>query len=138
MAALEGGLAAVATSSGTAAIMMTIFALCTSGDNIICTSHVHGGTHHQFKGFLSRLGIDTKFVVGDDPEDFRTMVDERTKCFFVESIGNPAFNVPDLEALATVAHEAGVPLIVSAKILAERIRAPGVGEIKPPSFFPAS
>ena len=112
IAALEGGLSAVATSSGTAAIMMTIFALARSGDNIVATSNIHGGTYHQFKAFLSRLGIKTKFVIGDDPDDIRKMIDPKTRCVFVESIGNPAFNIPDLEALSQIAHDAGVPMIV--------------------------
>ena len=112
MAALEGGIAAVSTSSGTAAIMMTIFALARSGDNIIASSNVHGGTHHQFKGFLSRLGIEAKFVIGDSPVDFQKLIDSRTKCLFVESIANPAFTVPDLEDLSQIAHDAGVPMIV--------------------------
>ena len=112
IAALEGGLSAVATSSGTAAIMMTIFALARSGDNIVASSNVHGGTHHQFKGFLSRLGIEARFVIGDSPNEFRKLINTRTKCLFVESISNPAFTVPDLEELSRVAHDAGVPMIV--------------------------
>ena len=91
---------------------MTIFALAKSGDNIVATTHVHGGTHHQLKGHLPRLGIETKFVVGDNPNDFKKQIDSNTKCIYIESIGNPAFNVPDIETLSKVAHEAGVPLIV--------------------------
>ena len=103
----------MATSSGTSAIIMAILALAKSGDNIVATSNIHGGTHHQLKGFLSRLGIQTHFVIGDNPNDFKTLIDENTQCLFLESIGNPRCNVPDLERLVEIAHDAGIPIIVS-------------------------
>lgn len=114
MAALEGGVAALATSSGQAAQFITLAALAHSGDNIISTSNLYGGTYNQFKVFLPRLGISTKFVkdAGDNPEEFRKLIDDKTKAIFVESIGNPRYNVPDLEAIAKIAHEAGVPVVV--------------------------
>ena len=78
------------------------------------TSNLYGGTYNQFKVFLPRLGIQTKFVNGDKPEDIAAAIDEKTKAVYVESIGNPRYNVPDLQAIAKVAHDAGVPLIVSS------------------------
>ncbi|WP_298598371.1 O-acetylhomoserine aminocarboxypropyltransferase/cysteine synthase family protein [Zoogloea sp.] len=112
IAALEGGVAAVATSSGQAAQFLAITTIAQAGDNIVSTSYVYGGTYNQFKVTLPRLGIDVKFVDGDRPEDFRRAIDANTKALYVETIGNPRFNIPDFEALAKVAHEAGIPLIV--------------------------
>ena len=113
MAALEGGVAALAASSGQAAQFMTIAALAHAGDNIISTSNLYGGTYNQFKVFMPRLGITTKFVDVDKLDDLAKAIDEKTKAVYVESIGNPRYNVPDLEAIAKVAHDAGVPLVVS-------------------------
>src|SRR6187399_2122859 len=112
IAALEGGVAAVAVASGQAAQFLALATLAGSGDNIVSTSFLYGGTYNQLKVALPRLGITTKFVDGDDPEAFRRAIDERTKAIYVETIGNPRFNIPDFEALAAVAHEAGVPLVV--------------------------
>ena len=112
IAALEGGVAAVATSSGQAAQFLAITTIAQAGDNIVSTSYLYGGTYNQFKVALPRLGIDVKFVDGDNPEDFKQAIDEKTKAIYVETIGNPRFNIPDLEALAQVAHDAGIPLIV--------------------------
>ncbi|KAI9815691.1 MAG: Homocysteine synthase [Pycnora praestabilis] len=112
IAALEGGVAAVAASSGQAAQFMTIAALAHAGDNIISTSNLYGGTYNQFKVFFPRLGIKTKFVNGDDPQEFKKLIDDKTKAIYIESIGNPRYNVPDFEAIVRVAHEAGVPVVV--------------------------
>ncbi|KAJ5665343.1 Pyridoxal phosphate-dependent transferase major region subdomain 2 [Penicillium maclennaniae] len=112
IAALEGGVAAVAASSGQSAQFMTISALAHAGDNIVSTSNLYGGTYNQFKVMLPRLGITTKFVNGDDPADIRDAIDEKTKLVYVETIGNPRYNVPDFEAIAQVAHEKGIPLVV--------------------------
>ena len=113
IAALEGGVAAVAASSGQAAQFMAIAALAHAGDNIVSTTSLYGGTYNQLKVSLPRLGIATKFVKDDKPEDFAKAIDENTKAVYLESIGNPKYNVPDFEAIAKVAHEAGVPVIVS-------------------------
>jgi hypothetical protein len=113
MAALEGGVAAVAASSGQAAQFMAIAALAHAGDNIVSTTNLYGGTYNQLKVFLPRLGIDTKFVNGDKAEDFAKAIDEKTKAVYIESIGNPKYNIPDFEAIAKVAHDHGVPVIVS-------------------------
>ncbi|MFN9468511.1 MAG: O-acetylhomoserine aminocarboxypropyltransferase/cysteine synthase family protein [Pseudanabaena sp.] len=112
IAALEGGVAALATSSGQAAQFLAIATLAQAGENIVATSYLYGGTYNQFKVTLPRLGINVKFVDGDNPEDFRKQIDENTKALYVETIGNPQFNIPDFEALAAIAHENGIPLIV--------------------------
>lgn len=113
IAALEGGVGALASSSGQGAQFITIATLAQAGDNIVSTSNLYGGTYNQFKVFLPRLGINTKFVNGDKAEDIAAAIDEKTKAVYVESIGNPRYNIPDLEAIAKVAHDAGVPLVVS-------------------------
>jgi len=112
IAALEGGIAAVATSSGQAAQFTALTTLAEAGDNIVSTSYLYGGTYNQFKVTFERLGIEVRFVDGDDPADFAPLIDERTKAVYVETIGNPRFNIPDLPELARVAHDAGVPLVV--------------------------
>ena len=113
MAALEGGIAALAASSGQSAQFMTIAALAHAGDNIVSTSNLYGGTYNQFKVFLPRLGIQTKFVNGDKAEDFEHLIDDKTKAVYVESIGNPRYNVPDFEKVVAVVHAKGVPVVVS-------------------------
>ena len=112
IAALEGGAAAVATSSGQAAQLTTITTLAQAGDEIVSSSYLYGGTYNQFKVTLPRLGINVEFVEGVDPDDFRAAITDKTKALYVESIANPGYVVPDFEALAEVAHEAGIPLIV--------------------------
>jgi O-acetylhomoserine (thiol)-lyase len=112
IAALEGGVAAVATASGQAAQFTALTTLAESGDNIVSTSYLYGGTHNQFKVAFKRLGIEVRFVSGDDPEEFARLIDDRTKAIYIESIGNPRFNVPDIPSFAEVAHAAGVPLVV--------------------------
>jgi OAH/OAS sulfhydrylase len=112
VAALEGGVAAVATSSGQAAQFIALSTIARAGDEIVSTSYLYGGSYNQFKVTLPRLGIGVKFVDGDDPTDFAAAIGPRTKALYVETIGNPRFNVPDFEALATVAHDHGIPLIV--------------------------
>ena len=93
---------------------MTIAALAHAGDNIISTSNLYGGTYNQFKILFPRLGITTRFVRGSSPspEDIRANIDEKTKAIYVESIGNPRYNVPDFEEIVKVAHEAGIPVVV--------------------------
>lgn len=116
IAALEGGTAAVATSSGMAAQFLAIVTICQKGDNIISSSNLYGGTYNAWKVALPRLGIDVKFVEHtDDPreevERFRRAIDSNTKAIYIESLPNPRFSVPDFEAIAQVAHAAGIPLI---------------------------
>lgn len=113
IAALEGGVAAAATSSGQAAQFLAIAALAGAGENIVSTSNLYGGTYNQFKVMLPRFGITTKFVDGDKPEDLAAAIDDKTKAVYVESIGNPKYNIPDFEKLTQLAHSKGVPVIVS-------------------------
>jgi len=102
----------VATASGQAAQLTAITTLASAGDNIVSTSYLYGGTYNQFKVALERLGIEVRFVSGDDPAEFAARIDDRTKALYLETIGNPRFNVPDLDAFAETAHEAGIPLVV--------------------------
>jgi len=112
MAALEGGAAAVAASSGQSAQFMAISAIASAGDNIVSTSCLYGGTYNQFKVTFKKYGIGVKFVTEDNPESFAAAIDDKTKAIFVESIGNPKYNVSPLPELAKVAHDNGIPLIV--------------------------
>lgn len=100
---------------------MAFSALAHAGDNIVSTTNLYGGTYNQLKVFLPRLGITTKFVSGDKAEDFAAAIDENTKAVFIESIGNPRYNIPDFEAIAKVAHEKGVPVVVSLSLLRYRL-----------------
>lgn len=112
VAALEGGVAALATASGQAAQFLALATIAEAGDNIVSTSYLYGGTYNQFKVSLPRLGIDVRFVEGDDAEEFERLIDDRTKAIYVETIGNPRFNIPDFRKLAEVADRNGVPLVV--------------------------
>jgi len=112
IAALEGGAAALATSSGQAAQFLTVATIAKAGDNIVSTSFLYGGTYNQFKVTFPRLGIDVKFVKGDTPADFERLIDKKTKALYIETIGNPRLNIPDIEGIAAVAHKHGIPLIV--------------------------
>ncbi|ASB49001.1 O-acetylhomoserine aminocarboxypropyltransferase [Alkalitalea saponilacus] len=112
MAALEGGVAALAVSSGQAAQFLAITNLAEAGDNIVSTSYLYGGTFNQFKVQFKRIGIQVKFVQSDDPKDFEAAIDDNTKALYVETIGNPRFNIPDFEELGNVAKRHGIPLIV--------------------------
>jgi O-acetylhomoserine/O-acetylserine sulfhydrylase len=112
IAALEGGVAALATASGQAAQLIAITNLVQAGENIVSTSLLYGGTYNQFKVAFPRLGIDVKFVDGDSPEDFAKLIDPKTKALYLETIGNPKLNIPNIRAVADVAHQHGIPLIV--------------------------
>lgn len=91
---------------------MTVAALAHAGDNIVSTSNLYGGTYNQFKVFLPRLGIKTKFLKSDSTEELEQAIDDKTKMVYVETIGNPKYNVPDFEAIVKVAHAKGVPVVV--------------------------
>lgn len=112
IAALEGGVAALAASSGQSAQFIALTNILESGDNFISTSYLYGGTYNQFKVQFKRLGIQVKFVDGDNPSDFERLIDDRTKAIYLETIGNPKFNIPDFDAIAAVAHRNGIPLII--------------------------
>ena len=112
VAALEGGIAALALASGQAAITYAIQTIAEAGDNIVSSSALYGGTYNLFAHTLPQFGIQTRFADHRDPASFGRLIDERTKAVFVESIGNPLGNITDIEAVAAVAHAHGVPLIV--------------------------
>lgn len=112
MAALEGGVGALAVSSGQAAQFLAVAGLAHNGDNIISTSYLYGGTYNQFKVAFKRLGIESRFVNGDAPEDFAKLIDDKTKAIYLESIGNPKYNVPDFEKIVKIAHDNGIPVVV--------------------------
>ncbi len=112
VAALEGGVAALATSSGQSAQFLALQTLARSGDNIVSSSFLYGGTYNQFKVAFPRFGIDVRFAEGDDAASIEALIDDRTKAIYVEAIGNPRFNVPDFEAIAAVAKKHGVALVV--------------------------
>jgi O-acetylhomoserine/O-acetylserine sulfhydrylase len=112
IAALEGGVAALATSSGQAAQFIALTNILQAGDNLVSTSYLYGGTYNQFKVQLKRLGIHVKFVDGDKAADFDRLVDDHTKAIYLETIGNPRFNIPDFEQIAAVAKKHDIPLIV--------------------------
>ncbi|KAI6012225.1 Cys/Met metabolism PLP-dependent enzyme-domain-containing protein [Pisolithus marmoratus] len=110
MAALEGGVAAVATSSGQAAQFLAISTIASAGDNIVSTQLI--STYNQFKVTFKKYGIGVKFVEGDDPAAFEAAIDDKTKAIYVESIGNPKYNIAPIPDLAKVAHKHGIPLMV--------------------------
>jgi O-acetylhomoserine/O-acetylserine sulfhydrylase len=112
VAALEGGLAAVATSSGQAAQLTAFATLLRTGDHIVSTSFLYGGTYNQFKVAFPRFGWEVGFVDGDDPADFEAAIKPNTKAIYLESIGNPRYNVADIAAIADVAHRNGIPLVI--------------------------
>jgi len=112
LAAMEGGVGALAVASGMAAITYAIQAICMTGDNIVSTSQLYGGTYNLFADTLPRQGIEVRMASYDDFDALESHIDSKTKALFCESIGNPAGNVVDLEALAAIAHRHGIPLIV--------------------------
>jgi O-acetylhomoserine (thiol)-lyase len=112
VAALEGGVAAVATSSGQASQFLTITTIMQAGDNFVSTQNLYGGTYNQFKVSFPRLGIHVHFAEDDTPESFAKHIDENTKALYVESIGNPRGGVPDFAGLSALAKKHGIPLIV--------------------------
>ncbi|TKH44605.1 homocysteine synthase [Paenibacillus sp. FSL R10-2782] len=112
IAALEGGAGALATASGAAAISFSILNIAGAGDEIVSASSLYGGTYNLFSTTLPKLGIKVHFVDSDDPENFRKAITDKTKALYAETIGNPQGNVLDVEAVAAIAHEYGIPLIV--------------------------
>jgi O-acetylhomoserine (thiol)-lyase len=112
VAALEGGVAALATGSGQAAQFLALNNILQAGDNFVTTSFLYGGTYNQFKVAFKRLGIDARFAEGDTVEAFEKLIDKKTKAIYLESIGNPGFNIPDFEAIAALARKHDLPIIV--------------------------
>lgn len=112
IAALEGGVAAVATASGHAAQIVAITTIMQSGDNFVTSPFLYGGSHNQFKVALKRLGIEARFAQNDSAEQMEPLIDENTKAIYVETIGNPSFSIPDFEKLSALATKYEIPLIV--------------------------
>jgi O-acetylhomoserine (thiol)-lyase len=112
IAAMEGGIGALAVASGMSAITYAIQCLCKTGDNIVSTSQLYGGTYNLFAHSLPNQGIDVRLISHDDYEGFENAIDDNTRAIFCESIGNPAGNVVDIAKLAEIAHKHGVPVIV--------------------------
>lgn len=112
VAAMEGGIGALALSSGMAAITYSIFAIAEQGDNIVSTASLYGGTYNLFAHTLPRLGIEVRFAEHHDIESMEKLIDDKTKAVFAESLGNPAGNILDITAVAEMAHKHGVPLMI--------------------------
>ena len=112
IAALYGAVGALAVASGMSAILIAVTALASQGDNIVTSPYLYGGTYNLFRHSLRRLGIEVRIAATETPSDIAALVDDRTRAIFVESMGNPTCNVPDLESIAKVAHDKQVPLIV--------------------------
>jgi O-acetylhomoserine/O-acetylserine sulfhydrylase len=112
IAALEGGVAALAVGSGQAAQFLALQNILQTGDNFVTTSLLYGGTYNQFKVTFKRLGFDARFADGDKAESFEKLIDKKTKAIYLETIGNPGFNIPDFEAIAALARKHDLPLVV--------------------------
>lgn len=112
MAALEGGIGALATASGQAAQFIALNNILQEGDNLVSTSHLYGGTYNQFKNQFKRMGIQVKFTENDEPATFEKLIDDHTKAIYVETMGNPDLNVPDFDGIAAIADKYEIPLIV--------------------------
>lgn len=112
VAALEGGVAALAVASGQAAQFIALNNILSAGDNFVTTSFLYGGTYNQFKVSFKRLGIEARFADGDKPESFVNLIDHNTKAIYLDTIGNPGFNVPDFDAFVALAKQYDLPLIV--------------------------
>ncbi|MEZ4887849.1 MAG: O-acetylhomoserine aminocarboxypropyltransferase/cysteine synthase [Chitinophagales bacterium] len=112
MAALEGGVAALATSSGQSAQFLALTNILEAGDNFVSTSFLYGGTYNQFKVSFKRLGIEARFAEGDNADSMESLIDDKTKAIYLEAIGNPEGNIPDWDKIAAVAKKHDIPLIV--------------------------
>ncbi len=112
VAVLEGGVGALATASGHAAQFLALSTICRNGDNIVSSPFLYGGTYHQFADSFKRLGVDVGFASSAEAVDFESLIDGKTAALYCETIGNPAFAIPDFEALSSLAHKHNIPLIV--------------------------
>ena len=112
VAALEGGVAALATASGQAAQFIALNNLLQAGDNFISSSFIYGGTYNQFKIAFKRLGVEVRFASGDEPSAFESRIDSKTKAIYLETIGNPRLNIPDFEKFVSLARKHDLPLVV--------------------------
>lgn len=114
MASLEGGVAALALSSGTSAVFYTIINICSQGDEVISANNLYGGTYVQFDSILPQLGIKVRLVDASKPDNIKAAINDRTKAIYCETLGNPSLNMTDLDALASIAREYNLPLIVDS------------------------
>lgn len=112
IAALEGGVAAVATASGQAAQFLALNNILSAGENFVSTSFLYGGTYNQFKVAFKRVGIEARFAKGNDASSFESLIDDKTRAIYLETIGNPEFNIPDFESIAALAKKHDIPLVV--------------------------
>lgn len=112
IAALEGGVTALATSSGQSAQFIALNNILAAGDNFVSTAHLYGGTYNQFKVQFKRLGVEVRFTPTDEPAEFEKLIDDKTKAIYLETIGNPDLNIPDFDAIAAIAKKYDIPLIV--------------------------
>ena len=112
VAALEGGVTGLATSSGQSAQFIALNNILQAGDNFVTTSFLYGGTYNQFKSQFKRLGVEVRFTPNEEPEEFEKRIDKNTKALYLETIGNPELNIPDFDAIAAVANRHDIPLIV--------------------------
>ena len=112
IAALEGGSGALALASGSSAVAYSIMNICSAGYNIVSSSSLYGGTYNLFHYTLPKMGIDCQFVDQSKPEEIKAAINDKTKCVFLETIGNPRADIPDFEAICKIAHDAGLPVIV--------------------------
>ncbi|MBD3266737.1 homocysteine synthase [bacterium] len=112
VAALEGGVAALATASGQSACTLSLLNIANAGDEIVSAAHLYGGTYTLFQYTLPKMGITTKFVDPDNPENFKNAITPKTKALFIETLGNPKLNTADIKAIADIAHEHDIPLVV--------------------------
>ena len=124
VAALEGGIAALATSAGSAAINYAILTIAEAGDNIVATPQLYGGTYTLFAHMLPKQGIEVRFAESDSPSDLEKLIDDKTRAVFCESIGNPAGNIVDMEAVTAMAHSHGVPVIVDSTVATPALMNP--------------
>jgi O-acetylhomoserine (thiol)-lyase len=125
VAALEGGVGALAAASGQAAETLTILNLARAGDNLVSSASLYGGTYNLFAWTLPKIGISTRFVDGSDPANFARAIDRQTRAIYLETIGNPRLDVPDIAAIADIAHAHGIPLVIDntfAPLLCRPIR----------------
>ncbi len=124
LAALEGGIGALAVASGQAAVTYAILTLAEAGDNIVASSALYGGTYNLFAHTLPQYGISTQFADYRQPDSFAALINDKTKAVFVESLGNPQGNVTDIEKIAAIAHAHGVPLIVDNTVPSHYLSRP--------------
>ena len=130
MAALENGVAAVATSSGQAAEFISITNLASAGDNIVSTSYLYGGTYNLFKVSLARLGIEVRFADGDNVSSMASLIDSKTKAIYLEMIGNPEYNIPDVEAIVALARKHEIAVIMDNTLVRVVFYlTPSIGEL---------